>query len=136
MRNIVEQGQTSGSRDTTVLSGWSCASRCTMWISVPTPITLLAGAASTQSRMRSVEPAPPPPPPRPAGPPPPEGGGRGGAPPGPPPPPPGGEPGGGTPGGRGGPPPRTAPAGRGGTGGGPAPPPRHSRNVASLTSRS
>ena len=39
MRNIVEHGQISGSSDTTVLSGCSAAMRCTMWISVPTPIT-------------------------------------------------------------------------------------------------
>ena len=39
MRNIVEHGQMSGSSDTTVMSGCSAAMRCTMWISVPTPIT-------------------------------------------------------------------------------------------------
>ena len=36
---MVEQGQTSGSRETTVLSGVSSSSRLTRWISVPTPIT-------------------------------------------------------------------------------------------------
>ena len=35
MRNIVEHGQTSGSRDTIVLSGCSAAMRWIMWISVP-----------------------------------------------------------------------------------------------------
>ena len=54
MRNIVEHGHTSGSSDTIVLSGCSSAMRCTMWISVPTPMTAPAGAASTHSRMRSV----------------------------------------------------------------------------------
>jgi len=34
MRNMVEQGQISGSRETTVLSGCSSASRLTRWISV------------------------------------------------------------------------------------------------------
>ena len=32
-------GRSSGSSDTTVRSGCSCAIRCTMWISVPTPST-------------------------------------------------------------------------------------------------
>ena len=39
MRNIVEQGQTSGSRERIVLSGVSSSSRFTKWISVPTPMT-------------------------------------------------------------------------------------------------
>ncbi len=39
MRNMVEQGHTSGSSDTTVLSGVSSSSRLTRWISVPTPMT-------------------------------------------------------------------------------------------------
>ena len=39
MRNMVEQGQMSGSRETTVWSGCSASSRCTRWISVPTPMT-------------------------------------------------------------------------------------------------
>ena len=56
MRNIVEQGQISGSSENTVLSGCSAASRCTMWISVPTASTAPAGAAATHSWMRSVEP--------------------------------------------------------------------------------
>ena len=38
MRNMVEHGHTSGSSDTTVLSGCSSSSRLTRWISVPTPI--------------------------------------------------------------------------------------------------
>ena len=46
MRNIVEHGHTSGSSDTIVLSGCSAAMRCTMWISVPTPITDPGAAAS------------------------------------------------------------------------------------------
>jgi hypothetical protein len=36
MRNIVEHGQISGSRETTVLSGVSASSRWTRWISVAT----------------------------------------------------------------------------------------------------
>ena len=36
MRYIVEQGQTTGSRQNTVLSGFSCARRLTRLISVPT----------------------------------------------------------------------------------------------------
>ncbi len=47
MRNIVEHGQMSGSSDTIVLPGVSSSSRCTRWISVPTPITAPSGAAST-----------------------------------------------------------------------------------------
>ena len=43
MRNIVEHGQTSGSSDTTVLSGVSASSRLTRWISVPTAIVEPAG---------------------------------------------------------------------------------------------
>ena len=39
MRNMVEHGHTSGSSDMTVRSGCSSAMRCTMWISVPTPMT-------------------------------------------------------------------------------------------------
>jgi hypothetical protein len=39
MRDMVEQGQTSGSRQTTVLSGDSSSSRLTKWISVATPMT-------------------------------------------------------------------------------------------------
>ena len=45
MRNIVEHGHTSGSSDTIVLSGFSVAIRCIMWISVPMPSTAPAGAA-------------------------------------------------------------------------------------------
>ena len=51
MRNIVEHGHTSGSSETTVLSGVSSFSRFTRWISVPTPITEPAGAASTALMM-------------------------------------------------------------------------------------
>ena len=47
MRNMVEHGQTRGSRDTTVLSGVSSFSRLTRWISVPTPMTAPAGASAT-----------------------------------------------------------------------------------------
>ena len=39
MRDIVEHGQTSGSRHVTVLSGCSSPSRLTRWISVATPST-------------------------------------------------------------------------------------------------
>ena len=46
----------SGSREKTVLSGWAAAMRLTMWISVPMARTEPAGARSTSSRMRSVEP--------------------------------------------------------------------------------
>ena len=56
MRNIVEHGQISGSSDTTVRSGCSFAMRWTMWISVATPRTAPGPAASTHSRMRSVDP--------------------------------------------------------------------------------
>ena len=44
MRNIVEQGQISGSSDTIVLSGFSAASRWTRWISVPTAMVAPAGS--------------------------------------------------------------------------------------------
>ena len=47
MRNMVEHGHTSGSRETTVLSGVSSSSRLTRWISVATPMTDPAGAAAT-----------------------------------------------------------------------------------------
>ena len=56
MRNMVEHGQTSGSSDTTVLSGVSSSRRFTRWISVPTAMTDPAGAASTARMMKSVEP--------------------------------------------------------------------------------
>ena len=56
MRNMVEHGQTSGSRETTVLSGVSSSSRLTRWISVPTPMTEPAGASATARMMKSVEP--------------------------------------------------------------------------------
>ena len=56
MRNMVEHGQTSGSSDTTVLSGCSSSSRFTRWISVPTPMTAPAGASSTARMMKSVDP--------------------------------------------------------------------------------
>ena len=39
MRDMVAHGQTSGSRQITVLSGCSSASRLTRWISVATPMT-------------------------------------------------------------------------------------------------
>ena len=40
MRNIVEQGQTSGSSEVTWRSGCSAPSRCTRWISVAIPISV------------------------------------------------------------------------------------------------
>ena len=43
MRDMVEQGQTSGSRQTTVLSGDSSSRRLTRWISVATPMTDAGG---------------------------------------------------------------------------------------------
>ncbi len=56
MRNMVEHGQTSGSSETTVLSGVSSSSRFTRWISVPTPMTEPLGASATARMMKSVEP--------------------------------------------------------------------------------
>ena len=53
---MVEQGQTSGSRQTTVLSGDSLLSRFTRWISVATPMTEPDGAAATARMMASVDP--------------------------------------------------------------------------------
>ena len=47
MRNMVEQGQISGSSDSTRRCGCSAPSRCTRWISVPMPSTVPAGARST-----------------------------------------------------------------------------------------
>lgn len=51
MRNMVEHGHTSGSSDTTVLSGVSAASRFTRWISVPMAIVDPAGALATALMM-------------------------------------------------------------------------------------
>ena len=45
MRYIVLQGQTTGSRQKTVLSGFCCASRLTRLISVPTAHDVPAGAS-------------------------------------------------------------------------------------------
>ena len=56
MRDMVEHGHTSGSRQTTVLSGDSLSRRLTRWISVATPMTEPAGAAATARMMASVEP--------------------------------------------------------------------------------
>ena len=56
MRDMVEHGHTSGSRQTTVLSGCSSPRRFTRWISVATPITEPAGASLTARMMASVEP--------------------------------------------------------------------------------
>ena len=56
MRDMVEHGQTSGSRQTTVLSGVSSSSRLTRWISVATPITDPLGAAATPWMRWSVDP--------------------------------------------------------------------------------
>ena len=49
--DMVEQGQISGSRQTTVLSGCSAPNRDTRWISVATPITEPAGASATPRMM-------------------------------------------------------------------------------------
>ena len=49
--NIVEQGQTRGSSEKTVLSGCSAASRCTRWISVPIARVEPVGADSTALMM-------------------------------------------------------------------------------------
>ena len=51
MRDMVEHGQTSGSRQTTVRSGSSSSSRFTRWISVPTPSTEPGGASATALMM-------------------------------------------------------------------------------------
>src|SRR5579875_851667 len=56
MRYIVEQGQTTGSRQKISCSGWAFASRCTRLISVPTAHLLPAGARSICSTIYSVEP--------------------------------------------------------------------------------
>ncbi len=58
MRYMVEQGQTTGSRQKIVRSGRSSASRFTRLISVPIASTSPGFAASTCLRMYSVEPAP------------------------------------------------------------------------------
>src|SRR3712207_7872762 len=56
-RYIVEQGQITGSRQNTRLSGSSASSRLTRLISVPTAQVVPAGAARTVSMMYSVEPS-------------------------------------------------------------------------------
>jgi hypothetical protein len=53
---MVLHGQTTGSRQKTVLSGFSFARRETRLISVPTPITEPAGASATYFAMKAVEP--------------------------------------------------------------------------------
>ena len=55
-RYIVLHGHTTGSRQNTVLSGFSFASRDTRLISVPTPMTAPGGAAATYFAMNEVEP--------------------------------------------------------------------------------
>jgi len=51
IRNMVEHGHTSGSSETTVLSGVSASNRFTRWISVPTPMTVPGGASATAEMM-------------------------------------------------------------------------------------
>ena len=56
MRYMVEQGQTTESRQKTVLSGFSFARRLTRLISVPTAQTVPGSALVTVLMMNSVEP--------------------------------------------------------------------------------
>ena len=56
MRYMVEQGQTTESRQKTVLSGFSCAMRLTRLISVPTAHVVPLGASSMVLMIVSVEP--------------------------------------------------------------------------------
>ena len=56
MRYMVLQGQTTGSRQKTVLSGFSCARRLTRLISVPTAQTLPGAPSAMAFAMNSVEP--------------------------------------------------------------------------------
>ena len=56
MRYIVEHGQTTGSRQKTVRSGYSAASRLTMLTSVPIAMTSPGSDAATNRRILSVEP--------------------------------------------------------------------------------
>ncbi len=58
MRYIVEQGQTTGSKQNTVLSGYCAARRFTRLISVPTAMADPAGALAISLTMYAVEPVP------------------------------------------------------------------------------
>ena len=58
MRYIVEQGQPTGSKQNTVLSGYCAARRFTRLISVPTAMADPAGALAISLTMYAVEPVP------------------------------------------------------------------------------
>ena len=58
MRYIVEHGQTTGSKQNTVLSGYCAARRFTKLISVPTAMADPAGALAISLTMYAVEPVP------------------------------------------------------------------------------